>query len=161
MAATLADDISGLDIKHLVYMPIGHVVQKIYVPFKNFHVPSQYLYKSCKAYAYCWKNEYMPRLKIRLPCWARNHKSLCALGQDLHARARLNVEPCIFKCNFVNQNVLISIKISLNFVSKGPIDKKSLLVQIMAWRWPGDKPLPGPMMTHFNDAYMYVSTGLN
>ena len=42
------------------------------------------------------KNKYMPRLKNHLPSWARNHKSLCALGQDLHSpgmRARLNVEP--------------------------------------------------------------------
>ena len=76
----------------------GHVVLKIYVLYKNFHVPSQYLYKSCKAYAYCWKNKFMPRLKIHLPCRARNHKSSCALGQDVHAlgtRARLNVEPCV------------------------------------------------------------------
>ena len=91
---------SGLDIKHLVYMPIGHVVLKIYVPWKGFHVPSQYLYKPCKAYVYCWKNKYMPTLKNHMPCRACNHKSLCALGQDLHApgmRARLNdvnVEPC-------------------------------------------------------------------
>ena len=28
----------------------------------------------------------------------------------------------IFKYKFVNENVLISIKNSLNFVSKGPID---------------------------------------
>ena len=86
----------GLDIKHLVYMPIGHVVLKIYVPWKSFHVPSQYLYKPCKAYVYCWKNKYMPTLKSHMPCRACNHKSLCALGQDLHAPgmwACLNVEP--------------------------------------------------------------------
>ena len=35
----------------------------------------------------------------------------------------------IFKCNFINENVLISIKISLNFDHKGPIDNKSSLVQ--------------------------------
>ena len=29
---------TGLDIKHLVYMPVGHVVLKIYVPCKNFSV---------------------------------------------------------------------------------------------------------------------------
>ena len=50
--------ISGLDIKHLAYMPIGHVVLKIYVPWKSFHVISQYLYKPRKAYVYCWKNKY-------------------------------------------------------------------------------------------------------
>ena len=90
---------SGLDIKHLVYMPVGHVVLKIYGPCKNFHVPSQYLCKPCKAYVHCWENKYMPRLKNHLPCRARNHKSLCALRQDLHApgmRARLNVDPWFY-----------------------------------------------------------------
>ena len=48
MVSFLSMDSSGLDIKHLVYMPIGHVVLKIYVPCKKFHVLSQHLYKSCK-----------------------------------------------------------------------------------------------------------------
>ena len=94
--------ITAFDIKHLVNLPIGHMVLKIYMPCKNFHVPSQYLYKPCKAYVYCWENKYMPRLKSHLPSQARNHKSLCALGQDLHAqgmRTRLNVEPCITWAN--------------------------------------------------------------
>ena len=43
-----------------------------------------------------------------------------------------------FKCIIVNENVCISIKISLMFVPKGPIDI-SALVQIMAWRQSGDK----------------------
>ena len=30
----------------------------------------------------------------------------------------------IFKCIFLNENVRISIKISLKFVPKGPIDNK-------------------------------------
>ena len=78
-------------------MPIGHVVFKIYMPCKNFHVCSQYLHKPCKAYVYCWENKYMPRLKNHMPSRARNYKSLCALGQDLHApgmQAHLNVKPC-------------------------------------------------------------------
>ena len=44
----------------------------------------------------------------------------------------------IFKCIFLNQNV--------NFFPWGPIDNSSALVQIMAWRRPGDKPLSEPMM---------------
>ena len=87
---------TGLDIKHLVYMPVGRMVLKSYVPCKNFDVPSQYLYKPCKAYVYCWENKYMPRLKNPLSSRARSHKISCALGQDLHTpgmRARLNVEP--------------------------------------------------------------------
>ena len=51
-----------------------------------------------------------------------------------------------FKRIFLNENVRISIKISLKFVPKGPISNNPELVQIMAWRWPGDKPLSEPMM---------------
>ena len=40
----------------------------------------------------------------------------------------------------------ISIKISLKFIPKGPINNIPALVQIMAWRRPGDKPLSEPMM---------------
>ena len=40
----------------------------------------------------------------------------------------------IFKCIFLNENVWISIKISLKFVPQGPIDNIPL-VQIMAWCW--------------------------
>ena len=52
----------------------------------------------------------------------------------------------IFKCIFFNENVWIPIKISLKFVSKRPINNNPALVQIMAWRRPGDKPLSEPMM---------------
>ena len=51
-----------------------------------------------------------------------------------------------FERIFLNQNVRISIKISLKFVPKGPINNIPSLVQIMAWRRPGDKPLSEPMM---------------
>ena len=47
---------------------------------------------------------------------------------------------------FLNENVRMSIKISLKFVSKGPINNIPVLVQIMAWPRLGDKPLPEPMM---------------
>ena len=52
----------------------------------------------------------------------------------------------IFKCIFLNENVLISIKISLKFVPKGPINNIPALVQTVAWRRPGDKPLSEPRM---------------
>ena len=60
----------------------------------------------------------------------------------------------IFKCIFVNENDKIPIQISLKLVPWSPIDNKSALVQVMAWRRTGDKPLPEPMMTQFTDAYM-------
>ena len=47
---------------------------------------------------------------------------------------------------FVNENVRISIEFSLKFVPKGPSNNIPALVQIMAWRRPGDKPLSEPVM---------------
>ena len=47
---------------------------------------------------------------------------------------------------FSNGNIWISIKISLNFVPKGPVNNIPALVQIIAGSRPGDKPL---------DAYMH------
>ena len=52
----------------------------------------------------------------------------------------------IFRYIFLNENVWILIKISLQFAPKGPINNIPALVQIMAWRRPGDKPLSEPMM---------------
>ena len=52
----------------------------------------------------------------------------------------------IFKHMFINENVWIPIKISLKFVPKGPINNIPALVQIMAWRRAGNKPLSEPMM---------------
>ena len=47
---------------------------------------------------------------------------------------------------FFNENVWISIKISLKFVPKGSINNIPALAQIMAWRRSGNKPLSEPMM---------------
>ena len=52
----------------------------------------------------------------------------------------------IYKCTFLNENVWISLTISLKFVPKFLITNIPALVQIMAWRHPGNKPLSGPMM---------------
>ena len=52
----------------------------------------------------------------------------------------------IFKCIFLNENTSISINVSLKFVPAGRIDNIPALVQIMAWRRPGVKPLAEPMM---------------
>ena len=51
-----------------------------------------------------------------------------------------------FKRIFLNENVVISIKISLKFIPKGPISYILTLLQIMVWRRPGDKPLSEPMI---------------
>ena len=60
----------------------------------------------------------------------------------------------IFRCIFVNEKFCILIQISLKFVPKGPIDNYPALVQIIAWRWTGDKTLSEPMLTQLTDTYM-------
>ena len=52
----------------------------------------------------------------------------------------------IFKDIFLNRKVYISFTISLKFVPKGSINNIPALVQIMAWRRPGDKPLSESML---------------
>ena len=54
----------------------------------------------------------------------------------------------IFKCIFFNENVIILIKISLKFVPKVRINNIPAMVQIMACRRPGDKPLSEPMLVY-------------
>ena len=61
-------------------------------------------------------------------------------------RNRRHFADNIFKCIFLNENVWIALKISLEFVPKVRINNIPALVQIMAWRRPGDKPLSEPMM---------------
>ena len=60
----------------------------------------------------------------------------------------------VFKRIVSNENVRIYIKISLNFVPKGSVNNIPAMVQIMAWRRIGDKPLSEPMLTRFTDAYV-------
>ena len=74
----------------------------------------------------------------------------------------------IFKCIFLNENIWISIYISLKFVPKGPIKNIPALVWKMAWPRPGDKPLSEsvkvwlpihicvtpPKLIHYNDVIM-------
>ena len=51
-----------------------------------------------------------------------------------------------FKLIFVNENIWISITISLKFVPRASINNISALVQILAWHQPGNKPSSEPMM---------------
>ena len=60
----------------------------------------------------------------------------------------------IFKYIFMNEKFCVSIRISVKFVPKRPIDNESELVRVMAWRRTGDKPLHEPMLTHFTVAYI-------
>ena len=57
-----------------------------------------------------------------------------------------------FKWIFLNENDRITIRISLKFVPKSPIDNKPALVEVMAWCWTNADPI------HWR---IHVSLGLN
>ena len=57
------------------------------------------------------------------------------------------------------ENCRILIQSARKIVPTGPINNTSALVQIMAWRRTGEKPLFEPIMTYFSD--VYASLGLN
>ena len=54
----------------------------------------------------------------------------------------------IFKCIFMNEKFRISL-----------VDNKAALVQVMAWRRTGAKPLPEPILTQLTDAYICGTRG--
>ena len=60
----------------------------------------------------------------------------------------------ILKCILVDANCCILIQIPLKFIPNAPIENNLALVQTMAWRRTGHRPLSGPMMTLITGAYM-------
>ena len=66
----------------------------------------------------------------------------------------------IFKHIFLNEDIKISIDISMKFVPNSQIDNIPTLFQIMAWRWQGDKSLSEIMMV-VSLLIIYVSLSLN
>ena len=99
-----------------------------------------------------WKGQVCLRICLYNCCYTSTTYSLgiCRHNNDLNTlRPRHNgrhFADDIFKCIFLNENVWNPIKISLKFVPKGPINYIPALVQIMAWRRSGDKPLSETMM---------------
>ena len=67
----------------------------------------------------------------------------------------------IFKYIFFIEHLWLSIRFSLKFVPKVPIDNKPALIQTMAWRLTWDKPLSEPKMSYLTDAYMRHSASMS
>ena len=59
-----------------------------------------------------------------------------------------------FQLHFLELKWYNSDQIPVKYVPGSPIDNKPALIQVIAWHRTVDKPLPGPMMTQFIDAYM-------
>ena len=72
---------------------------------------------------------------------------MCLLIQHIKPRQNGRHFPDeLLKGISLNENVSISIEISLKVILKGSINNIPALFQIMAWRRSGDKPLSEPMM---------------
>ena len=93
-----------------------------------------------------WEKGFHQWVKLISTCnfsiWYGISTNLNTLGPRQHRR---RFADDIFKCIFFNENCCVLIKTSLKYVGNGPIDNPAL-VQIMAWRRLGDKPLSEPMM---------------
>ena len=128
----------------------------ILVPYHLFK-PMQLIWRSGTH----WFHLRVPNLQVN---WELDHMIMCCtrivaaiLAAGRHAplffntlRARqhgCHFADDIFKCIFLNENVWISIRSSLKFVPTGPIYNIPAMVQITAWRWPGNKPLSEPTRT--------------
>ena len=117
--------------------------------------PTKIIYQSNSLPCFNWTilGHYWPRWRFHLAshtcgCWWAGglmitHRVYTTLRPR---RNEQHFADDIFKRIFFNENGWISIKISLKFVRKGPINNIPALVQIMAWRRSGDKPLSEPMI---------------
>ena len=79
--------------------------------------------------------------KLHLP----NHSAVCAhrpCGQQLRCRNYVVMS----QWPETDEKASIWIRILLKFVARGPIDKNSTLVQVMAMKLTGNKPLPETML---------------
>ena len=137
-------------------MPMSHY------PLPSHHPPRCGHCLSLSTTPDKWQND--PRIKQELlvplsgllggmDCWEAGDKlhgntaDFTHWGRDKMARQNGRHFPDgIFKCIFLNENIWISLKIWLKFVPKVRINKIPVLVQIMAWRRPGNKPLSEPTM---------------
>ena len=87
--------------------------------------------------SWSWRNS------VNISIWGRGTEKVNSLRPRQHGR---HFADDIFQWIFLNENVWIPIKISLKFVPEGSMNDIPALVQIMAWRRPGDKPLSEPML---------------
>ena len=83
---------------------------------------------------------------IKLPWWYDNMTTVKTLRPTQNGRL---FPYDILKWSFLNDNEWISLRISLKFVPKVRINTIPALVQIMAWRRPGDESVSEPMMVSF------------
>ena len=110
-------------------------------------------------------NTFFPEFQIQIQIQIQRQKSdqiqiqiqiqLIKYKYKYTMRPRQNCRNLILQMTYQNllycRKIVLFIQILLKIVSKGPIYNKPTLVQMMAWRWVGNKPLsdqwwPGLLM---------------
>ena len=127
----------------MVYSPQrGSVMQNFYVSFiitQNKLLTKQSI---CWRFGALWQLRNVSVMMMSLPSWSREIWVNILRPRQNGRRFAEDT----FKRIFLDENVMIFIKISLKFVPNVRINNIPALVQIMAWRLPGDKPLSEPTM---------------
>ena len=103
----------------------------------SYRVLTVYAMKCVIVLWFCWG--YI----MHLPIFLLKCNKFNTLRQRLNGR---HFPDNIFECIFLNENWGNSIKFSLKFIPKVPINNILALVQIMAWCGPGHEPLSQSMM---------------
>ena len=143
----------------LLIEPLGRNSSEILIAIQTFSFKKTYLkISSAKWHPFCLGLNVLIfffnifRIMTTLQPQQNGHHSAddnlkCTFFNTLRLRQNGGQFPdVIFKCIFYNERIWISIEISLKIVPKGPINNIPALVQIMAWRRSGDKPLSEPML---------------
>ena len=63
-----------------------------------------------------------------------------------------------FKMHFLWRQSLNLVHKSTAIVLEGPIDKNSVLVEVLAWHWTSDKPCPEPVLPKICDTIWVVTS---
>ena len=121
--------------------------------------------QSSASLAFVWgihRDRWIPRTKgqLRGVCFHLMTSS-CVITHLGRNKVAAIFQTTFINAFFFNENACILIKISLKLVPIGPIENKSALVEAMAWRRTGDKPLSEPMMVQFPYAYMRYSASMS
>ena len=101
----------------------------------------------------CWPRSLLP---YGVTTWANVDPDLCCHMESLGPMSYLispgqngrHFADHIFRCIFINEKFWLGIHWCLFLRSNWA------LVQVMAWRRTGVKPIPEPMLAQFTDAYM-------
>ena len=97
-----------------------------------------------------WLHNFIDSQVLSWTQFLKQQLHLNAMGSEQNGRNFAD----IVKCNFLNEDDSIVFQILLIFLTD-PIDINLALVLVMTCRLVGAKPLPEPILTQFNVAYMH------